>query len=278
MTKRWSRFCHKRRNQKVFRRNTLEINRLIVELETREKENANLRLREARIWLLLALLGTALVAVTAYLAYTFQRAKNIRQSLEAAVKVENLIKEQELVGINSMLEGQEKERKRIANELHDDLGQRLNAVKMGLEVSALLPNLAPFSQAEDLKPAAVREDGQIPIDEFVQPARCADDVHARADVEMIRVAEDDLRAHLAQLARVNRLHAALRAHGHEHRRVHHSVGRGQSSEPRLRVRVGLQKFKHSGEVLTQRHKDAKRNEAIYWSVETRRSLPSIRFT
>ncbi|HMG93199.1 MAG TPA: sensor histidine kinase, partial [Chryseolinea sp.] len=115
-----------------FRRNTLEINRLIVELETREKENANLRLREARVWLLLALVGTALVAVTAYLAYTFQRTKNIKQTREAEIKVENLIREQELSGINSMLEGQEKERKRIANELHDDLGSLIATLKLHL--------------------------------------------------------------------------------------------------------------------------------------------------
>ena len=65
---------------------------------------------------------------------------------------------------------------------------------------------------------------------------------------MVGVAEDDLCAHLVQLARVNRLHAALRADGHIDRRINHSMRRGQSPEPRLGVRVGFQKFKHRQQV------------------------------
>ncbi|MCG8574880.1 MAG: sensor histidine kinase [Flavobacteriales bacterium] len=49
--------------------------------------------------------------------------------------VNNLIQKQELVSIQSMLEGQEKERKRISEDLHDRLGSTLAAAKMYLEVS-----------------------------------------------------------------------------------------------------------------------------------------------
>ncbi len=112
-----------------FRRNTLEINRLSVELETQEKENANLKLRESRIWLITALLATGLIAVATYFAYSNQRSKNKIQARDNEDRVEKLLKEQELVGINSMLEGQEKERQSIANELHDNLGSVLTTLK-----------------------------------------------------------------------------------------------------------------------------------------------------
>jgi signal transduction histidine kinase len=112
-----------------FRRNTLEINRLNVELETQEKENANLRLRQGRIWMISALSITGLLAIATYFAYNNQRSKNRIQRREAEGRMEKLLKEQELVGINSMLEGQEKERQRIANELHDNLGSLLTTLK-----------------------------------------------------------------------------------------------------------------------------------------------------
>lgn len=45
-------------------------------------------------------------------------------------KVENLLKEQELISIDAMIVGQEKERKRVAGELHDDLGSLMATIKL----------------------------------------------------------------------------------------------------------------------------------------------------
>jgi hypothetical protein len=122
--------------------------------------------------------------------------------------------------------------------------KQLRAIQMRAELDAVRLDLANLGKAEHLKSAAVREDGFLPVDEIVQSARRADDVHAGADVEMIRVAENDLRAHLVKFARVERLDAALRAHGHEDRRVHHAMLGGQSAQARLGGRVGFKKFKH----------------------------------
>jgi signal transduction histidine kinase len=116
-----------------FRMNSLEINRLNVELETQEKEIANLRLRQNRIWLSAALGGVGLLFLASYLAFTNQRAKNRMQLQEQQVqrmKLEKVLRDQELFGIDSMLEGQEKERQRIAQELHDNLGSLLATIKL----------------------------------------------------------------------------------------------------------------------------------------------------
>ncbi len=116
-----------------FRKNTLEINRLNIELETQEKENANLRLRENRTWLISALVGSGLLLMAIYFAYSNQRAKNRIQAKEKevqAMKLEKVLKDQEIFGIDAMLEGQEKERQRMAGELHDNLGSLLATVKL----------------------------------------------------------------------------------------------------------------------------------------------------
>jgi signal transduction histidine kinase len=51
------------------------------------------------------------------------------------ITIENVtrMKEMESVALNSMLEGQEQERKRIAKEIHDGLGPMLSAIKLNLE-------------------------------------------------------------------------------------------------------------------------------------------------
>jgi signal transduction histidine kinase len=48
-------------------------------------------------------------------------------------KVDKLLKDQELIGLDAMLEGQEKERQRIAQDIHDNLGGKLSTLKLYLE-------------------------------------------------------------------------------------------------------------------------------------------------
>ena len=67
---------------------------------------------------------------------------------------------------------------------------------MRTEFHAVRFDFADFGEAENLEAAAVGENGLVPVHEFVQPAGGADDVEAGAQIEMIGVAENDLRAHL----------------------------------------------------------------------------------
>jgi len=53
-----------------------------------------------------------------------------QETLLETQKLTTVLKEQELTSIDAMIEGQEKERQRIANDLHDDLGGLMANVKL----------------------------------------------------------------------------------------------------------------------------------------------------
>ena len=59
---------------------------------------------------------------------------------------------------------------------------------------ALLRDLAQAAQAEHLETAGVREDRALPVHEAVQPAVRGDDLRARPQHQVKRIAEHDLRA------------------------------------------------------------------------------------
>lgn len=77
--------------------------------------------------------GLFLLLALAYLAYrNLQHKKKItdKEHEIQREKLESSLKEQELAGIDAMIEGQEKERQRIANDLHDNLGSLLATIKL----------------------------------------------------------------------------------------------------------------------------------------------------
>ena len=94
---------------------------------------------------------------------------------------------------------------------------------MRAKFDAMLLHFANFGEAENLKAAAVGEDRLFPVHKLVQSVSGADYVKAGAQIQMVCVAENDLRVHLVQFARVERLDAGLRADGHEHRRLDDAV-------------------------------------------------------
>jgi len=101
--------------------------------EVEKKENDNLRLKQRNIWLFVALGILLLLLIIGYLAYkNLQKRKKItdKNNEVQKQKLENLLQQQELAGIDAMIEGQEKERQRIANDLHDNLGSLLATIKL----------------------------------------------------------------------------------------------------------------------------------------------------
>ena len=118
---------------------------------------------------------------------------------------------------HALIEGHDDVRTKRHLDFHRDLRREelLRSVDMRTERHAFLRDLAQVAEAEDLEPAAVRQDGAVPVHELVQAAGLADEVHARAQEEMIRIRENDARAEIAQLIRRDALDGRLRADRHE---------------------------------------------------------------
>lgn len=105
-------------------------------------------------------------------------------------------------------------------------------------------HLANAGKTVDLETAAVGKDRLGPVHETVQAAGLFHDIHARTDVQMIGVAQNDLRAHLRELAVVERLDTGLGADGHEDRRFHHTTRRRQATAAGTGFRIRFEQFEH----------------------------------
>lgn len=111
---------------------------MVLELETKfktaefERDNAR---KQSRITTLYFTLGFILVLSSAGYLFLDQRRKRIKAEAlineeSANQKIKNLLQDQEMKTAYALLEGQDKERKRIASELHDNLGSILVTLNM----------------------------------------------------------------------------------------------------------------------------------------------------
>ncbi|WP_089371203.1 sensor histidine kinase [Dokdonia pacifica] len=123
-----------------YQNNSLESSILSVENQTEKLKNDKLIINnQRRKNQNIALgLGGSLVAVSiiAFLVYrnTKRKQRIAEQDRELQIqKTETILKEKEIETINAMISGQEKERLRLASELHDNLGSTLATVRMQVE-------------------------------------------------------------------------------------------------------------------------------------------------
>lgn len=120
-----------------FQKENAEISKMRVKLNTAEKEKDNLILTAQKkknqniaMGLGAILLLGSIIAILIY-RNTKRKQRIAEQEKELQIqKTTTVLKEQEINTINAMVEGQEKERLRIARDLHDNLGGTLAAVKM----------------------------------------------------------------------------------------------------------------------------------------------------
>ncbi len=117
------------------------IKEIDVKYKTKEKELENISLKEKlfknKLAFQFALFTLILVIIVAFLSVKniSKKKKIIEQDRKIALsEFEKKLKENELREIDKMLEGQEKERQRIADELHDHLGSLLATLKMNFQV------------------------------------------------------------------------------------------------------------------------------------------------
>lgn len=121
-----------------------EMSQAIAETETKYKtaslraqaETQKVELLKSKINLWSTGLSlTLLLIFVGGIAYRMRQRSIISQKNEQLKQhqIDELLQKQELASINAMMEGQEQERQRIAQDLHDRIGSQLAAVKLNME-------------------------------------------------------------------------------------------------------------------------------------------------
>lgn len=118
----------------------IAINDIQTKYQAKEKELENEVLKgdikTNRIILYSSLIALAISFVIGFLIIKNSRKRekiSRQEKLIEQQKLDKALKDYELHSIDMMLEGQEKERQRIANDLHDNLGSMLAALKLNFE-------------------------------------------------------------------------------------------------------------------------------------------------
>jgi signal transduction histidine kinase len=131
------------RNQSLIEK----VEEIETKFQTEKKEKENLKLKSTnieteakRVQNRNLLIGSLLfIILTSSIGFlSLKNSKRKRKLAEQEKELESqknltLLKEQELTTINAMVEGQEKERKRVAEDLHDNLGSVLATIKLHFE-------------------------------------------------------------------------------------------------------------------------------------------------
>lgn len=107
---------------------TAETEKQLLVAQQQKRQNRNLAIALG--------VGLAIIGVVGLLLVKNARRKRLLAEQEKKIESqekEKLLKEQELHAIDAMIAGQEKERQRIASDLHDNVGGTLSAAKMQFE-------------------------------------------------------------------------------------------------------------------------------------------------
>lgn len=110
---------------------TAEKEKQIMNLEHEKKISA--RDRKYQVLLLLAVIAVlCLVTILAIMQLRHRKKMGEKREAEHQAELERIEKEKQLSKYTALMEGQEQERRRVARDLHDGLGCRLSAIKLGL--------------------------------------------------------------------------------------------------------------------------------------------------
>ena len=120
-----------------FKQNKEQINKAKIKLDTAETEKKllisnSVRNRNQNVAIALGsllILGSIIAFLINRNTKRKQRIAEQQREIEIQ-KTEKILKEQEITSINAMIEGQEKERQRVASDLHDSVGATLAAAKL----------------------------------------------------------------------------------------------------------------------------------------------------
>ncbi len=124
-------------NQVLNSESKSKFDELLIQYETEKTEKELIQETSKKNKLQLALFA-ALIFTGGLMTFFLQRQRinRLKRNEERDTfykEVNNLMKNQELASVEAMLEGQDKERRRISTDLHDRLGSTLSAAKMYFE-------------------------------------------------------------------------------------------------------------------------------------------------
>ncbi len=114
-----------RSEQKQEKINDLEKEKQIQDLQIKQKNNF-------LIGLIISILGVSLLAFLFFKNYKKEKLLAQQNFEIQQQKIKELEQEKQLIGMNSILKGQEEERSRMARDLHDGLGSMLSGIKLNL--------------------------------------------------------------------------------------------------------------------------------------------------
>ena len=94
---------------------------------------------------------------------------------------------------------------------------------MRAKLDALFGDLTQLGKAEHLKTAAIGQDRLVPVHEFVQPTHLLHQIRTGANIQVIGIAQNDLRTDLFDLRRRHPLDRGLCADRHEDRGLNRAM-------------------------------------------------------
>ncbi|MEN0003070.1 MAG: sensor histidine kinase, partial [Bacteroidota bacterium] len=142
---------------------TAETKKQLAEQQATNAQQTN-KLQAQNFQLLLLIVGIALAVLLA----GFLQFRNTKNKQLLAQRIQVMEKEQEAQQLKALIAGEEKERKRVAQELHDGLGVLLATVKMQINgIQKVLPGVSNsnhYQKAEQLIDQACRTVREISHD------------------------------------------------------------------------------------------------------------------
>jgi two-component system, NarL family, sensor kinase len=137
---------------------TAEKEKQILNLEHEKKISA--RDRKFQVLLLLAVIAIlCLVSMLAIMQLQYRKKMAAKREAAYQAELEKIEKEKQLSNYTALMEGQEQERRRVARDLHDGLGCRLSAIKLGLSriPAESAPQELSLQQITDQLDTSIRE-------------------------------------------------------------------------------------------------------------------------
>ena len=113
---------------------------------------------------------------------------------------------------------------------------------MTAEFNALFSNVAEFLEAPNLESAAVRKHRAIPAHKLLHAAHLGHKFRAWAQVQVVRIRENNLRLHFAQVPRRKSLYTRKSTHRHKNRRFYDTVGGVEPAAAGLALVASLDEF------------------------------------